>query len=69
MTIERDIQASLLFNYADERTVDVGTDNLPGAHRRAAAAGSTSSTARVSTVRSAFQFKFKAQNLIDETSR
>ncbi len=63
--IERDIQASLLFNWAAERLVDVGTDNLPGAVEEPAPYVDFVYRQTVDLFGRAIALKFKAQNLID----
>lgn len=63
--IERDIQASLLFNWAAERLVDVGTDNLPGAVEEPAPYLDFVYRQTVDLFGRAVALKFKAQNLID----
>jgi TonB-dependent receptor len=63
--IERDIQASLLFNWADERLVDVGTDNLPGALEKPAPDLDFVYRQGLELFGRQFALKLKAQNLID----
>ncbi|NJN52705.1 MAG: TonB-dependent receptor [Gammaproteobacteria bacterium] len=63
--IERDIQASLLFNWAAERLVDVGTDNLPGAVEEPPMWLDFVYRQSVDLFGRPFALKFKASNLID----
>jgi TonB-dependent receptor len=64
--IERDIQASILFNWADERLVDVGTDNLPGAWEEPPPLLDFVYSQGLELFGQRYTVKLKAQNLIDE---
>ncbi len=64
--IGRDIQASLLLNYADERTVDVGTDNLPGAVEELPLWLDFVYSQGLELFGRPFDLSFKARNLIDD---
>ena len=63
---ERDIQASLLFNWSDKRTVDVGTDNLPGSEEELPPWLDFVYTQGLDMFGRHFIVNFKARNLFDE---
>lgn len=64
--VDRDIQASLLFNWADDRLVDVGTDDLPGAVEEPAPWLDFAYRQAAELFGQNMILKFKARNLLDQ---